>query len=213
MTLRRETRQAILRWNSLCTDCPAPVLPEQPLEALRASEALIELMREAQRWVNEFSPSLETEIQGIFADLNVDGILEDPSRMEALATAIDIRLKCHRLSSSREEVKRLREIFKSEPLPVFSKAVAFLEHLLGNPRHDSMVVEKAGNRSWRKSNDSMNYRPISRRSERLLTPLVQRALPSGPNDSRLSQMSKDPSTGRRRIGLLPGSGVANSVIF
>ena len=143
LTLRRQTRTVVIRWNSLAAECPAPTLPAQPLQALRSTEALLAQMREVQRWVNQLAPTLGSEIQSIFVDVDADSVTDEPARMEALADAIIIRLKRHRLESAREERNRLRVIFKADALPAFEQAAAFLENMLGNPRYESLVVEKA----------------------------------------------------------------------
>jgi very-short-patch-repair endonuclease len=156
ISLRRQTRTIVCRWNSLAADCPAPQLPSQPLPALRSTEALLAQMSEAERWVNELAPSLASEIEAVFADLSSAGIADDPGRIEALADAIEIRLKRHRLEDEREEQKRLCDIFKTESLPLFQRAGRFLEQFLGNPQHDSIAVEK-----W--------WQPIAEEIERLHT--------------------------------------------
>ncbi|MDD5200921.1 MAG: AAA domain-containing protein [Terrimicrobiaceae bacterium] len=143
LVLRRQTRTVVCRWNSLATECPAPQLPAAPVQALRSSEELLVQMREAHRWVNELAPSLGSEVDAVFADLNADGIPDDPARMEALADAIEIRLKRHRLESARAEQKRLRELFKTSSLPLFKHASAFVEETLGNRHEESLSVEKA----------------------------------------------------------------------
>jgi transcription elongation GreA/GreB family factor/very-short-patch-repair endonuclease len=141
--LRQQTRTVVCRWNTLCTECPAPSLPEQPMEALRASEVLQGQMREAQRWVKELAPEVATQLHVIFADLSTAGVPDDPARMEALAEAIGIRLCRHRLQSAKEEHRRIRELFKGEPLELFNQAIGFIDHFLGKPQYDVETVEKA----------------------------------------------------------------------
>ena len=141
--LRRQTRIVVCRWNSLCAECPAPSLPDQPMEALRATEVLRAQMREAQGWVKELAPAVARQLQVIFADLSIEGIQDDPVRMEVLAEAIEIRLFRHRLQSATEEKRRLRELFKGELLEIFNQAVCFVDHALGKPEYDTGAVEKA----------------------------------------------------------------------
>jgi hypothetical protein len=83
---------------------------EYPVPALRD----IPLLR--SRWVKELAPAVARQLQVIFADLSTEEIQDDPARMEALAEAIEIRLARHRLQSATEERRRLRELFKGEPL-------------------------------------------------------------------------------------------------
>jgi len=141
-TVRRQTRTVVCRWNSLAAECPAPALPADPLQALRAAEELFAQMWEAHRWVNQLAPSLGTEIQHVFVDVPPGSVADEPARMDSLADAIEIRLKRHRLESSREERNRLRAMFNAEALPVFEQAAAFLAHILGNPRHERLAVEQ-----------------------------------------------------------------------
>jgi hypothetical protein len=112
------------------------------LEALRSTEALLAQVQEAHRWVNKLAPTLDSEIQAIFADVPGEGITDDPTRMETLADAIEIRLRRYRLESARKERNRLRDIFKAEPFPVFRQVTAFLDHFIGNLQHESLSVEK-----------------------------------------------------------------------
>lgn len=141
LTLRRQTRTVVCRWNSLAAACPAPVLPSEPLQALHSTETLLAKMHKVHHWVTELVPRLDSEVQAIFADVAADGVADDPARMEGLADAIDIRLKRHQLESAREKRNRLRDLFRAETLPVFREATGFLENLLENPRHDSLAVE------------------------------------------------------------------------
>lgn len=143
LTVRRQTRTVVCRWNSLATECPAPALPMEPLQALRTAETLFAQLWEAHRWVNQLAPSIGSEIQTVFADVATDSVADEPSRMEALADAIEIRLKRYRLESAREEHNRLRGIFKTEALPAYEQAAAFLAHILGNPRYERLSVEKS----------------------------------------------------------------------
>lgn len=143
LVLRRRTRTAVCRWNSLEAECPCPHLPKNPSEALRSIENLLEQVRQVHRWVNEVGPSLPTEIQTIFAEVETDGIANDIVKMELLAEAVQVRLKRHRLETAREEVKRLRDLFKNESLPLFAEASAFLCNCLGKPRYDTSTVESS----------------------------------------------------------------------
>jgi len=142
LALRRQTRTVVCRWNSIAAECPAPALPLQPLQALRSTEVLLAQMKEARHWVNQLSPNLSSEIKTVFADVEADGLADEPARMDALANAIEIRLKRHQLESAREERNQLCGLFKTEALPVFGQAAAFLEHFLGNPRYERRAVEK-----------------------------------------------------------------------
>jgi very-short-patch-repair endonuclease len=143
VTLRRQTRTVVYRWNSLCAECPVPNLPEEPMEALRASEELRTQMRDAKRWVKDLAPAVARQLQSIFIDVNADGFPDDPARMESLAEAIEIRLSRHRLQSATEEKRRLRELFKGESLELFNQAIGFIDHFLGKPQYDVETVEKA----------------------------------------------------------------------
>jgi very-short-patch-repair endonuclease len=148
VTLRRQTRTVVCRWNSLCAECPAPSLPEQPMEALRRIEELRAHMHEAQRLVSELAPKVTAQLQTIFADVSTDGVADDPVRMEALAEAIEIRLTRHRLQSAMEEKRRLRELFKGESLELFNQAICFIDEFLGKPQYDVDTVEKAWQTVW-----------------------------------------------------------------
>jgi hypothetical protein len=111
-------------------------------EALRETEVLRAQMREAERWIKELAPGVTTQLRVIFADLSTEGVQDDPARMEVLAEAIEIRLSRHRLQSATEEKRRVRELFKGEPLELFNQAIGFTDHFLGNPKYDAEAVEK-----------------------------------------------------------------------
>ena len=140
--LLRQSRTLSHGWNALATECPAPVLPPQPREALRKAEELIVQMAQVERWVSILAPSLTTEIQNVFNDLRADGVADDPDRMEQLAQAIDMRVRRKRLEDARQRADALHAIFKTSSLPIFLRAASFASDQLGNPFHDVSHVEK-----------------------------------------------------------------------
>jgi very-short-patch-repair endonuclease len=143
VSLRRQSRTIAYRWNSLCAECPAPELPTEPSHALRSTEMLLAQMNEARRWVLELAPAVAQEITNIFAELQADGIADDPDKMETLATAISIRLKRHQLENARQEALRLKNLFDKEDLPAFKQGLSFTEHMLGRGRYETVIVENA----------------------------------------------------------------------
>ncbi len=142
IVVRRQTRVVTFGWNSLATDCPSPILPSQPTEALRKSEDLIEQMAQVERWVTEVAPTLTSDVQNVFADVRCDGLVDDPDRMERLADAIALRVRRKRLEDARHHADSLLATFQTSSLPSFKGAAAFVSEKLGHPAHDSMTIEK-----------------------------------------------------------------------
>ena len=141
VTLRRQTREIVCRWNSLSTECPAPALPSVPADAWRSTEMLLQQLAEAYRWVNELVPSLASEVEAVFADVRADGVVDESDQMEWLADAIDTRLRRHRLESARHELVRLKKVFAANSHPAFARGLEFSEHVLGSKMHESVAVE------------------------------------------------------------------------
>lgn len=142
---RRHTRVVVCGWNTLVAECPAPTLPSQPLEALRASETLIEQMKQAQRWVAELAPTLANEVQNVFADVQSDGVVDDPDRMDRLAAAIELRVRRKRLEDAQHHANSLTSLFQASLLPCYLRAVALVKEALGHPQQESLAVEN----EWR----------------------------------------------------------------
>jgi very-short-patch-repair endonuclease len=140
-TLRRRTRTLVCRWNSLTSECPAPVFPQEPLDALRMAEEVLDQIQEAQRWAKEIVPSLNANIREVFVDTSPDGLADDPPRLQTLAEAIELRLRRHRLEAACEERNRLRSILVVSELPLSQKADRFLSEWLGNPKREAHAIE------------------------------------------------------------------------
>lgn len=140
-SLRRQTRVTVFGWNTLASECPSPTLPPEPLAALRMSEELLDQMKQAQRWVTELAPTLANEVQSVFADVQADGVVDDPGRMERLAEAIALRVRRKRLEDAQHHANALLRLFQTSPLPCFSQATVLVKEVLGNASHDSLTVE------------------------------------------------------------------------
>lgn len=142
IAVRRQIRVLAYGWNTLAAECPSPVLPTQPTEALRKSEDLIEQMAQAERWVTELSPNLANEVLSVFTDVRSDGVVDDPDRMERLADAIDLRVRRKRLEDARHHADALLAMFRKSSLPCFQCAATFVSEKLGNTVYDSIAIEK-----------------------------------------------------------------------
>lgn len=140
--VRRRTRVLVFGWNSLAAECPAPCLPLQPTEALRKAEEMLDQMKQAQRWVIDLAPTLGTEVQMVFADVQSDGVVDDPDRMERLASAIEIRVRRRRLEAARHHADTLIGVFQASSLPCFVMGSTFVREVLGKAAHPSHAVEK-----------------------------------------------------------------------
>jgi len=150
--LRKQTRIVVAGWNALRTDCPAPLLPTAPAEAMRMTEEILDQMAMVERWVNELAPNLEKEVKAVFADLRTDGVVDDPDRMERLAIAIDLRVRRKRLENAKLRVSHLTDLFKQSTLPVFVAATDLLECELGNSEYNGQLIEQ----SWSLILDSLS---------------------------------------------------------
>jgi very-short-patch-repair endonuclease len=142
IVVRRQIRVVAYGWNTLAAECPSPLLPTQPAEALRKSEDLIDQMTQAERWVTELAPNLANEVQIVFADVRSDGVVDDPERMESLADAIDLRVRRKRLEDARHHADALLAMFRKSSLPCFQCAASFVSEKLGNTVYDSIAIEK-----------------------------------------------------------------------
>ena len=142
IVVRRQIRVVAYGWNTLAAECPSPLLPTQPAEALRKSEDLIDQMTQAERWVTELAPNLANEVQIVFADVKSDGVVDDPDRMERLADAIDLRVRRKRLEDARHHADALLAMFRKSSPPCFQCAATFLSEKLGNTVYDSLAIEK-----------------------------------------------------------------------
>ena len=150
--LRRQTRIVVAGWNALRADCPSPLLPALPADALRMTEEILCEMAMVERWVSELAPNLEREVKAVFADVRTDGVVDDPDRMERLAAAIDLRIRRKRLENAKLWVSNLTGLFKQSTLSVFADGAKFLECELGNPESNGQSVE----RSWSSILDSLS---------------------------------------------------------
>ncbi len=150
IAVRRQTGVCVLGWNALAADCPSPLLPRPAAEALRASEEILEQIAMAEKWVSEIAPNLTKDVEAVFSDVRADGVVDDPDRMEKLASAIDLRVRRKRLETSKLQVSRLAETFRKSSLPTFVKASGFLEAQLGKFEIDSHAIE----REWTEIGDS-----------------------------------------------------------
>ncbi len=151
--LRRQTRIVVAGWNALRADCPSPLLPTAPAEALRMTEEILGQMAMVERWVTELAPNLEREVQAVFADVQTDGVVDDPDRMERLATAIDLRVRRKRLENAKLRASHLTGLFKQSDLPVFTEGTKLLESDLGNSECNGQSIEK----SWSSILDSLSH--------------------------------------------------------
>lgn len=142
VVLRRQVRIVACQWNTLANECPSPVLPAQPADALRKSEELVGQMEEAERWVVELAPSLMSEVLAVFSDVKADGVVDDPERMERLADAIDLRVRRKRLEDAKHHADSLLVLFNESSLPVFKDAATFVSQKLGQDGHDSVTIER-----------------------------------------------------------------------
>lgn len=139
--LRKQTRIVVAGWNALRADCPSPLLPAAPAEALRMTEEILGQMAMVERWVSELAPNLEREVKAVFADVRTDGVVDDPDRMERLATAIDLRVRRKRLENAKLWASHLTGLFKQSTLPVFAAAIKQLECDLGNSECNGQSIE------------------------------------------------------------------------
>ena len=151
--LRRQTRIVVAGWNALRADCPSPLLPTAPAEALRMTEEILGQMAMVERWVSELAPNLEREVQAVFADVRTDGVVDDPDRMERLATAIDLRVRRKRLENAKLWASHLTGRFRQSTLPVFAQVTKLLECGLGNSECSGQSIEK----SWSSVLDSLSH--------------------------------------------------------
>ncbi len=140
--LRRQTRIVVAGWNALSVECPSPQLPEAPSEALRMIEEILSNMAMVEKWVTELAPNLEREVIAVFADVRSDGVVEDPDRMERLATAIDLRVRRKRLENAKNRASHLTEIFRQSALPVFVEGTKMLECNFGNAEYSGQSIEQ-----------------------------------------------------------------------
>lgn len=150
--LRRHTRIVIAGWNALRADCPSPLLPTAPAEALRIADEILEQMAMVERWVTELAPNLEKEVKAVFADVRTDGVVDDPDRMERLANAIDLRVRRKRLENAKLRVSHLISLFKQSNLPFFVEGSRVLERDIGNSERNGQTIEK----SWSLILDSLS---------------------------------------------------------
>ena len=150
--LRRQTRIVVAGWNALRADCPSPLLPAAPAEALRMTEEILGQMAMVERWVIELAPNLEREVKAVFADVRTDGVVDDPDRMERLATAIDLRVRRKRLENAKLRASHLIGLFKQSNLPFFAVGTKLLECSLGNSEYSGQSIEK----SWSSILDSLS---------------------------------------------------------
>lgn len=142
IAVRRQIRVVAYGWNTLAAECPSPILPTQPADALRKSEELMEQMTQAERWATELAPNLAREVQTVFADVRSDGVVDDPDRMERLADAIDLRVRRKRLEDARHHADAVLAMFRKSSLPCFECAASFVSEKLGNTDYDSLAIEK-----------------------------------------------------------------------
>lgn len=141
--LRKQTRIVVAGWNALRPDCPSPLLPTAPAEALRIADEILEQMAMVERWVSELAPNLEREVKAVFADVRTDGVVDDPDRMERLANAIDLRVRRKRLENAKLRASHLIGLFKQSNLPFFAKGAKVLECDLGNSERNGQTIEKS----------------------------------------------------------------------
>ena len=150
--LRRQTRIVVAGWNALRADCPSPLLPALPAEALRMTEEILGQMTMVERWVSELAPNLEREVKTVFADMRTDGVVDDPDRMERLAIAIDLRVRRKRLENAKLRASHLTGLFNQSTLPVFAAATKQLECELGNSECNGQSIEQ----NWSSILDSLS---------------------------------------------------------
>lgn len=141
--LRKQTRIVVAGWNALSADCPSPLLPTAPAEALRMTEEILAQMAMVERWVSELAPNLEKEVKAVFADVRTDGVVDDPDRMERLATAIDLCVRQKRLENAKLRASYLTGLFKQSNLPIFTEGTKLLECDLGNSESNGKSIEKS----------------------------------------------------------------------
>jgi very-short-patch-repair endonuclease len=139
--LRNQTRVATTSWNALADDCPSPMLPHSPSEALRLAEKIIEQASMAERWVLEISPNLAKDIETVFSDIRSDDVVDDSERMAQLATAIDLQVRRKRLEVAGQMATQLRALFGSSSLPLFVEAQSFFDTCLGKSGVDGQSIE------------------------------------------------------------------------
>ena len=151
--LRRQTRIVVAGWNALRADCPSPLLPTAPAEALRMTEKIIGQMAMVERWVSDLAPNLEKEVKAVFSDVRTDGVVDDPDRMERLATAIDLRVRRKRLENAKLRASHLTGLFKQSDLPFFTEVAKLLECDLGNSECNGQSIET----SWSSVLDSLSH--------------------------------------------------------
>lgn len=150
--LRRQTRIVVAGWNALIEDCPSPLLPTSPAEALRMTEEILVQMAMVERWVTDLAPNLEREVKMVFADVRTDGVVDDPDRMERLATAIDLRVRRKRLENANLLASHITRLFRQSTLPVFAEGTKLLGCKLGNSEYDGQSIEQ----SWSSILDSLS---------------------------------------------------------
>ena len=142
VVLRRQTRIVVACWNALRAECPSPLLPAAPAEALRMTEEILGNMAMVEKWVTELAPNLEREVLAVFADVRSDGVVDDPDRMERLANAIDLRVRRKRLENAKIRASHLTEIFGLSTLPVFMEGTKLLECNFGNSEYSGQSIEQ-----------------------------------------------------------------------
>ena len=140
--LRRQTRIVASGWNALRADCPSPLLPAGPAEALRMTEEILDQMAMVERWVGELAPNLEREVNAVFADVRADGVVDDPDRMERLAAAIDLRVRRKRLENAKLKASHLAALFVKSSLPVFLEGSRMIRNELGNSGFNGQSIEQ-----------------------------------------------------------------------
>ena len=150
--LRRQTRIVVAGWNALRAECPSPLLPAAPAEALRMTEEILGEMAMVERWVSELAPNLEREVKAVFSNVRTDGVVDDPDRMEKLATAIDLRVRRKRLENTKLWASHLTGVFKQFTLSVFAKGTELFECELGKLEFSGQSIEQG----WSSILDSLS---------------------------------------------------------